>query len=62
MLDISDLRIPLDALDGTERTEGRALRAAVLRRLHLPPDDLVALEPRRRSIDARRKDDVHYTY
>lgn len=62
MLDISDLRIPLDALDGTERTEGRALRAAILRRLHLPPDDLVALEPRRRSIDARRKDDVHYTY
>lgn len=62
MLDISGLRIPLDALDGTERTEGRALRTAVLRRLHLPPDDLLSLEPRRRSIDARRRNDVHYTY
>ena len=62
MLDISSIRVPLDQLDGTAATEDRALRAAVLRRLRITPDDLAAIEPRKRSIDARKKGDVHLTY
>ena len=62
MLDISNIRVPLDQLDGTAATENRALRAAVLRRLRITPDDLAAVEPRKRSIDARKKGDVHLTY
>lgn len=62
MLDISNIRVPLDQLDGTAATEDRALRAAVLRRLRITPDDLAAGEPRKRSIDARKKGDVHLTY
>lgn len=62
MLDISSIRVPLDQLDGTAATEDRALRAAVLRRLRITPDDLTAVEPRKRSIDARKKGDVHLTY
>lgn len=62
MLDISNIRVPLDQLDGTAATEDRALRAAVLRRLRITPDDLAAVEPRKRSIDARKKGDVHLTY
>ena len=62
MLDISNLRVTLDALDGTDAAEQRALRRAVLRKLHLAPDDLVSIEPRKRSIDARKKSDVHLTY
>lgn len=62
MLDISSIRVPLDQLDGTAATEDRALRAAVLRRLRITPDDLAAVELRKRSIDARKKGDVHLTY
>lgn len=62
MLDISSIRVPLDQLDGTAATEDRALRAAVLRRLRITPDDLAAVEPRKRSIDARKKGDAHLTY
>ena len=62
MLDISSIRVPLDQLDGTAATEDRALRAAVLHRLRITPDDLAAVEPRKRSIDARKKGDVHLTY
>lgn len=62
MLDISNIRVPLDQLDGTAATEDRALRAAVLRRLRITPDDLAAVAPRKRSIDARKKGDVHFTY
>lgn len=62
MLDVSNIRIALRELDGTARGEERALRRAILRRLHLPPDDLVSLEPRKRSIDARKKGDIRLTY
>ncbi|EHF03034.1 hypothetical protein HMPREF1008_00075 [Olsenella sp. oral taxon 809 str. F0356] len=62
MLELSGIRIPLDQLDGSERTEELALRRAVLRRLHLTPDDLAAVQPRKRSVDARKKSDVHFSY
>ena len=48
MLDISDIRLPLKELDGTDDTEKATLRRTVLRRLHLTPDDLSSLELRKR--------------
>ena len=62
MLELSGIRIPLDQLDGSDRTEELALRQAVLRRLHLAPDDLASVQPRKRSVDARKRSDVHFSY
>lgn len=62
MLELSGIRIPLDQLDGSERTEELALRRAVLRRLHLAPDALSSVQLRKRSVDARKKSDVHFSY
>ena len=62
MLDISDIRLPLKELDGTDDTEKATLRRTVLRRLHLTPDDLSSLELRKRSIDARKRGNVHIGY
>lgn len=59
MLDVSDIRLPLKELDGTDDTEKATLRRVVLRRLHLTPDDLSSLELRKRSIDARKRGNVH---
>ena len=61
MIEISNLKLSLDKLDGTPEAERRALRRAVLRRLHAAPDDVTGVELRRRSIDARKKSDVHLT-
>ena len=61
MIEISNLKLSLAKLDGTAEAERRALRAAVLRRLHAAPDDVTGVELRRRSIDARKKSDVHLT-
>ena len=62
MLDVSNIHIPLNRLDGSIQSEERVLRKAILRRLHLTPDDLASLEPRKRSIDARKKSDIRFTY
>ncbi len=59
MLEVSGIRIPLDHLDGSDDAETRALRRAVLRLLHLAPAELSSLELRKRSIDARKRTDVH---
>ena len=61
MLELSGIVIPLARLDGTDASEQRALRKAVLRMLHLAPADLTSLALHRRSIDARKKQDVHLT-
>ena len=61
MLEISNLKIALARLDGTPESERRAVRAAVLRRLHVAPDDVTGIELRRRSVDARKRDNVHLT-
>lgn len=61
MIEVSGIRIALDQLDGSVAAEERAARRAVLRMLRLAPDDLVSLELARRSIDARKKGDVHLT-
>lgn len=62
MLEVSNLKVSLNALDGSAETERRALREATRRRLHVAPDELTGVEPRRRSIDARKKASVHMTY
>ena len=61
MLEISNLKIALARLDGTPESERRAVRTAVLRRLHVAPDDVTGVELRRRSVDARKRDNVHLT-
>lgn len=61
MLEISNLKIALARLDGTPESERRAVRTAVLRRLHAAPDDVTGVELRRRSVDARKRDNVHLT-
>ena len=62
MLEISNLKIPVSRLDGTAVAERAAVRGAVLRRIHVAPDDLLSVELRRRSVDARKKSSVHLTY
>ena len=59
MIDVSGIRIPLDRLDGSDASEEKAVRQAVRHMLRLAPDDLASLELRKRSIDARKKQDVH---
>ena len=61
MLEISNLKIALARLDGTPESERRAVRAAVFRRLHVAPDDVTGVDLRRRSVDARKRDNVHLT-
>ena len=62
MLEVSGLKVSLSKLDGTPEAERRAVRAQVLRRLHAAPDDVTGVELRKRSIDARKKENVHLTY
>jgi hypothetical protein len=62
MLLVTGLSVPLEDVDGTYASEERALRRAVLKRLHVQPDDLLALEPVKRSIDARKKGVVHLQF
>ncbi len=61
MIEVSGIKIALDGLDGSDGAELRAVRGAVLRMLRLAPDDLVSVELRKRSVDARKKSDVHLT-
>ena len=62
MLEVTGVRVPLGALDGTDGCEVRAVRRALARRLHVSAGELVRVERRRRSIDARKKVDVHLTF
>lgn len=62
MLEVANIRIPLSALDGTDERELAACRRALARALRVPARDISGIELRRRSIDARRRDDVRLTY
>ncbi len=55
MIEVSGIRIPLERLDGTERSELRACRKALQRMLHVRPGDILQLDLRKRSVDARKK-------
>ena len=52
MLNLTNLRLPVDADEG-------ALRAAAARAIGSAPGDIVSLRLTRQSIDARKKNDVH---
>lgn len=62
MIEVSGIRVPLSKLDGNERHELDAVRTAALRKLHLTPGDVVSLELRKRSVDARKKNEIMLTY
>lgn len=62
MLEVSGIRIALSELDGTDARELAACRRALARRLRVSERDLALVERRRRSIDARRRGDVHLTF
>lgn len=57
MLEVSNVRLPLDA--GLPQGEGLA-RIAVARALGVNPDDIVRMLLAKRSVDARKKSDVHF--
>lgn len=61
MIEVSGIRVPLAKVAGPA-DEPRAYTAAVLRRLHLQPDDLTSTELRRRSVDARKKGQTQLVY
>ncbi len=62
MIEVSGIRIPLSQLDGTKRAETRACRKALVRMLHVRPGDILQLDLRKRSVDARRKDAIVLTF
>ena len=57
MLEVSNVRLPLDA--GLPQGESLA-RIAVARALGVNPDDIVRMLLAKRSVDARKKSDVHF--
>ncbi|MBQ6394944.1 MAG: FAD-binding protein, partial [Atopobiaceae bacterium] len=59
MLDISDIRVPLKGLDGSEEKLLGAVRTAACHALRLDPSSISSAELRRRSVDARKRSDVH---
>lgn len=59
MLEISNLALPLDAgLEG-EQAE-KLVRRAAARALNIPPNDITEIRLLKRSVDARKKHDVHF--
>ena len=62
MLEVSGIRIRLSQLDGSDAGELAALRRAVAKKLRVPERELAGLERRRRSIDARKKNDILLTF
>lgn len=62
MLEVSGIRIRLSQLDGSDAGELDALRRAVAKKLRVPERELAGVERRRRSIDARKKNDIVLTF
>lgn len=61
MLQITGLKVNVDALDGSISAERAAATKAALKRLHVASDQLRGIELRRRSVDARKGVQVSYT-
>ena len=59
MLEATGIRVALDGLDGSDGAELAACRRALAKRLRVSPGALRDVERRRRSIDARKRSDVH---
>ena len=62
VIEVSNVSIPLDRAGTTGPQEEAALWRAVCHRLRLRRDEVSALEPRRRSIDARKKQSICLLY
>ena len=62
MLEVSGIRIRLAQLEGSDAGELAALRRAVAKTLRVPERELAGVERRRRSIDARKKNDIVLTF
>lgn len=62
MLELSGIRIRLRQLDGTDGCELGLLRRVAAKKLRVPGRELASLERRRRSIDARKKNDIVLTF
>ena len=59
MLEISNLALPLDAgLEGKQAD--KLVRRAAARALNIPPSDIAEIRLLKRSVDARKKHDVHF--
>ena len=59
MLEISNLALPLDAgLEGKQAE--KLVRRAAARALNIPPSDITEIRLLTRSVDARKKHDVHF--
>ena len=59
MLEISNLALPLDAgLEGKQAE--KLVRRAATRALNIPPNDITEIRLLKRSVDARKKHDVHF--
>ncbi|WP_028264491.1 NAD(P)/FAD-dependent oxidoreductase [Atopobium fossor] len=62
MIQVSNLRVDPRTVDGTEQSELRAATQALLKRLHIHQTDIQSIELVRRSIDARKRNNVHLLY
>ena len=62
MIEVSNVRIPLKQLDGTEKSELACCRRAVARKLGIKEGRIRRIELRRRSIDARKRTAVTITF
>ncbi len=62
MIQVSNLRVDPRSEDGTQQSEVRAATQALLRRLHLHQEDIQSVELVRRSIDARKRNNVQLLY
>ena len=59
MLEISNIALPLDAgLEGKQAE--KLVRRAAARALNIPPSDIAEIRLLKRSVDARKKHDVHF--
>ncbi len=62
MIEVSGIRVPLKALDGTDERELAMCRRALAQRLRVSERDIVRIERRRRSIDARKRGNVQIAF
>lgn len=63
MIRISQLKISVDKIDTTDAVkEQEAVRKAVIKAVKIAPEELKSVQIIRRSLDARKKEDIHYSY
>lgn len=62
MLEAQGISIAIHRLDGTHKTEVVLCQRILCKKFHLTQADLTGFTMRRRSIDARKKNDIHLTY